>query len=267
MRRSSPIKILLLFGTAILTFASCKKDNPDFLLPPPIPDQSFVEEFDTVAKAYERGWVPINNSNPKGTNIWTQGGAPLPFFEPYSSNGTYAGFIAADYTSTSGTDDVISNWLISPPVTMQNGDTISFYTRTLLLPSAFAADDSTDYGNNLEVCINVKNDGTHVGVADDPTIPGYNEATSRGDFKMILSINPPTYNSGGFWEYRLAHSRPDLVDPLAYPSKWTRFEAIVSGLNAPVKGRFAFRYYTLDGGSNGNGSAVAIDQVVYKSKK
>ena len=88
---------------------------------------------------------------------------------------TYAGFLAADYLSTSGTDDVISNWLISPVVTMQNGDKITFYTRTQLLPNAFASGDSTDYGNNLEVCFNRKNEGTYVGVAHDPTDPAYNQ--------------------------------------------------------------------------------------------
>ena len=51
------------------------------------------------------------------------------------------------------------------------------------------------------------------------------------------------------------------------PANWTRFEVTIGGLSKPTKGRFAFRYYTLDGGSNGNGSAVGIDQVVYTSKK
>jgi len=268
MRNSTLGKILLSVGVVVFLLGACKKDDPNSLLPPPIPDQSFVEEFDTVAKAYERGWVPVNNSNPKGSGIWTQGGAPLPIFEPYSSNGTYAGFIAADYTSTSGTDDVISNWLISPVVTMQNGDVISFYTRAQLLPSAFVAGDSTDYGNNLEVCINRKNEGTNVGVANDPTSSNYNLATDRGDFELLLSINGPTYDAGAkYWDYRLAHSMASLLDPLAYPAKWTRFQVTVGGLSKPTRGRFAFRYYILDGGSNGNGSAVAIDQVVYTSKK
>jgi hypothetical protein len=268
MRKSTLSRILLSFSVIALALAACKKDNPDFLIPPPIPDQSFVEEFDTVAMAYKRGWVPINNSNPKGSNVWSQGGAPFPIFEPYSSNGTYAGFIAADYLSTSGTDDVISNWLVSPVITMQNGDKISFYTRAQLLPNAFTAGDSTDYGNNLEVCYNRRNDGTNVGVAHDPRSASYNSNTDRGDFELLLSINPPVYNSGtGFWDYKWAHSNPTLFVPGSYPAKWTRFEVTISGLSGPHKGRFAFRYYTLDGGSNGNASAVGIDQVVYSSKK
>lgn len=268
MRKSTLGKILLSFGVVAVSLASCEKDDPASLLPPPVADQSFIEEFDTVAAAFQRGWVPINNSNPKGSSIWVQGGGPQPLFAPFSSKGSNAGFIAADFQSTSGTDDVISNWLISPVITMQNGDVISFYTRTQLLPNAFTTGDSTDYGNNLEVCFNRKNEGTNVGVANDPRSSSYNVNTDRGDFELLLSINPPVYNpSIDYWDYRWAHSLPSLFDPKAFPAKWTRFEATIGGLSGPVKGRFAFRYYTLDGGSNGNASAVAIDQVVYKSKK
>jgi len=251
-----------------LWLVACKKDDPAWLLPPPIPDQSFSEEFDTVANAFRRGWVPINNSNPKGPGIWSQGGGLQAIFEPFSSRGSFAGFIGADYQSTSGTDDVISNWLISPPVVMKNGDKIIFYTRTQLLPNVFVSGDSTDYGNNLEVCFNRKNEGLNVGIAYDPKSSMFNPLTDRGDFELLMSINPPVYNpSVGYWQYRWAHSNASLYDPLAYPSQWTRFEVTISGLREPTKGRFAFRYYTLDGGSNGNATAVGIDQVIYSSKK
>ena len=268
MRKSTWGKIILSLGVVTASLTSCEKDDPASLIPPPLPDQSFVEEFDTVSAAFQRGWVPINNSNPKGTGIWVQGGGLQPMFAPYSSKGSNAGFIGADYQSTSGTDDVISNWLISPVVTMKNGDVISFYTRTQLLPNAFVANDSTDYGNNLEVCINTKNEGTNVGVANDPKSPAFNAATDRGDFQLLFTVNQPKYDAvNGYWNYPWAHSLPNLVEPNSYPAKWTRFEIVIGGLNGPTKGRFAFRYYTLDGGSNGNASGVGIDQVVYTSKK
>ena len=53
----------------------------------------------------------------------------------------------------------------------------------------------------------------------------------------------------------------------AYPGNWTRFEAKVTGLNAPVKGRFAFRYFLHNAGSNGAGNGVGIDSVAYISSK
>lgn len=267
MRKSTLGKILLSFVVVGVTLVACQKDDPATLIPPPVPDQSFTEEFDTVASAFKRGWLPINNSNPKGSGIWTQGGGPQPIFEPYSSKGSYAGFIAADYTSTGGTDDVISNWLVSPLITMQNGDKIVFYTRAQLLPNAFASGDSTDYGNNLELCVNLKNEGTNVGTAIDPTSGSFNIATDRGDFELLVTVNPPIGFDGVSWQYRWAHSLASQYEGLSFPSKWTRFEGTIGGLSAPKKGRFAFRYYTLDAGSNGNGSAIGIDQVSYISKK
>ncbi|HUR11436.1 MAG TPA: choice-of-anchor J domain-containing protein [Flavitalea sp.] len=265
MRNSMLSRIFLCFTIAV-TVISCKKDDASKLTPPVIPDQSFVEEFDTVSAAYQRGWIPINNSSPKGSGIWAQGGGPAPIFAPFSSRGSYAGFIAADYLSTSAAAGVISNWLVSPLVWMKNGDKITFYTRTQLYSAT--PPDSTDYGNNLEVCINRKNESANVGIARDPRDAQYNVATDRGDFEVVLTINPPSYDPGSdFFNYRYAHSSASLMDPLAYPASWTKFEVIVDGVVKPHQGRFAFRYYTLDAGSNGNGSAVAIDKVEYQSSK
>jgi len=245
---------------------SCKKDDPSRLVPPPVPDQSFVEEFDTVSAAFHRGWIPINNSNPKGSGIWTQSGGPAPLFAPYSSKGTFAGFIAADFLSTSAERGVISNWLLSPLVFMKNGDRITFYTRTALY--LVNGGDSTDFGNNLEVCINRKNESTNVGIARDPRDAQYNPVTDRGDFDLLLSINPPGYDTTNkLFIYRNAHTLPDLYDPLAFPLRWTKFIVTINGITKSHKGRFAFRYYTLDAGSNGNATAVAIDQVTFTSSK
>jgi hypothetical protein len=105
-----------------------------------------------------------------------------------------------------------------------------------------------------------------VGTAVDPRDPTYNAGKDRGDFNLLFSINPPAYDAANdFFVYRFAHSTPSLYDPLAYPANWTRFEVTVTGLDKPHKGRFAFRYYTLDAGSNGNGTAIGIDQVTFSS--
>ncbi len=39
-----------------------------------------------------------------------------------------------DFTSTSAAAGIISNWIVSPVITMRNGDKIVFYTRTILYP-------------------------------------------------------------------------------------------------------------------------------------
>ncbi|HYJ38682.1 MAG TPA: choice-of-anchor J domain-containing protein [Chitinophagaceae bacterium] len=252
MGRSTLGKFLFLSVFVFVYLQSCVKDETSRLIPPPTANQSFVEEFDTVTAAYDRGWRYLNVSEPRGTGLWTQAmfnnpnvtGLPTPIpFPAYSSKGSYVGFIGADFTSTSAASGVISNWIVSPVVSMQNGDKIVFYTRTVLYP--LTGGDSTDYVNRLQVRINSKNEGTDVGSGVDV-----------GDFtNVLLDINP---------FLREAHTLP--YDPEAYPIRWTRFEATVGGLNGVTKGRFGFRYFLEGAGSNGLGSGVAVDSVAYVGK-
>ena len=252
MRRFTLWKFLLLSGFVFLCLEACTKDDASTLVPPALPNQSFVEEFDTVGSAYDRGWRFINVSSPKGDGFWTQGGfnnplvtglpTPIPF-PAYSSKGSYVGFIGTDFTSTSAAAGIISNWIVSPVITMRNGDKIVFYTRTILYP--LTGGDSTDYVNRLQVRLSSNNESLNVGDGDDP-----------GDFtNAILDINP---------FYKEAHIIG--YDPQAYPIRWTRFEATVGGLNGNTKGRFSFRYYVEGAGSNGLGSGVGIDSVAYIGK-
>ena len=64
---------------------------------------------------------------------------------------------------------------------------------------------------------------------------------------------------------RLAANPRHLEAKQAYPHVWTRFEATVSGLDAPTKGRFAFRYFTEEAGNNGRASSIGVDSVAYIS--
>lgn len=268
MRKSTLNRMILSVCVIVTGITACKKDDPASLIPPPIPDQSFVEEFDTVANAFHRGWIPLNNSNPKGSHIWIQGSGPqpgYPLFAPFSSKGSYAGYIICDAEVTSADAAVASNWLISPKVWMKNGDKIVFYTRCALYGAAGAA---YDYGNNLEVCINRKNEGTNVGESLDPRDPDFSYTADRGDFELIHSINPPVYNAANDWfDYATATDAPGEFNPKAFPANWTRFEITLTGFVKPTLGRFAFRYYTLDAGRTGNGSAVGIDSVAFVSKQ
>ncbi|MEO6313962.1 MAG: choice-of-anchor J domain-containing protein [Chitinophagaceae bacterium] len=254
MRKYSLRKFLLPFVVIVVAFLSCK-DDAYLTVAPPLPDASFVQEFDTVAAAYDKGWRYINASVPKGTGFWTQGlfnnpvltGFPAPIpFAAYSSKGTYVGFIGADYTSTAADAGVISTWAVSPVTLIKAGDKIVFYTRSVLLPTATT--DSTDYGNRLQVRVNTYNDGLNIG-----------SGANTGDFaKLVLDINPT---------YKMYHTDASLFDPIAYPSSWTRFEATIENLPTPVNGRFAFRYFVEGGGSNGLGTAIAIDSVAYISAR
>ncbi|MDQ6888999.1 MAG: choice-of-anchor J domain-containing protein [Bacteroidota bacterium] len=224
---------------AVFLISSCKDDS--YLTKnPPVPNQSFHEEFDSASAALTRGWKFINASDPIGGGVWQNGGSIPPFFNAFSNNGSNIGFIGTDVSSTSAAQGVVSNWLVSPPVIMQNGDKIIFYTRALQYPDG--SGDTTDYGNSLQLRLNTTNDDANVGNGFDPGL------FTTG----LLTINA-----------NLTYSSALHKDPTAYPSQWTRFEAIVSGLNKPVKGRFGFRYFVTDGGFNGNGSGVGIDAVSY----
>jgi hypothetical protein len=242
-------KLLTSVLLTMIILQSCKDDS-HLAHPPAVPDQSFIEEFDTASAALSRGWKFVNASQPKGSNVWQQGGDVMPWFKPFSSHGTYAGFIGADYTSTSAGAGIISNWVISPVITLQNGDTISFYTRSIGLVPGYdtslntniemyktTREDTTDWANRMQVRMSTKGESLNVGAGSD-----------IGDFTdILLDINPNyyewhatpgTYDNGLPWNnpsYQKFTFTREMV-AAAYPGgAWTKFEAVVKGLSAPVK--------------------------------
>ena len=255
--KKSKLSGFLLASLSILTLLQSCKDDSYLLAPPPVPDQSFVEEFDTAQSEYNRGWRFINRSDLIGRMNWQNPSvlAGIPF-SSYSGTGT--GYLWADYQSTSSDAGTISNWAVSPEIIMQNGDKIVFYTRGEVDP--FPAPPAvptmhTDFVNRMQVRIN-KTTSLNCGDGTDP-----------GDFTIpLLDVNP-------FYNEFILESFNNPADPRhnealqAYPHVWTRFEATVLGLNAPTKGRFAFRYFIEEAGGNGRGSSIGIDAVSYSSKK
>lgn len=232
MRRRILPYILLCVGVPAMLFTSCVDDR--YLSEEPaVKNQSFVEEFDTVISAYNRGWRFVNRSVPVGRTVWTQGST----YTAYSSRAANTGYAESDYNAGAGTtpqgNGIISNWLVSPVVTMQNGDKIIFYTKT----------DDPSYVDRIQVRTNTSNEGLNCGRGYDP-----------GDFtNVLLDIN-------AFYS---------KVYPSAFPDNWTRYEATVYGLQKPTTGRFAFRSFIEGGGPgvNEKGDFVGIDSVAYVGKK
>jgi hypothetical protein len=97
MRFSYSNKYKLLILLLSLVMFSCEKE--DYKVPePPKPDPSFVEEFDLLQDAVNKGWVITNNSSPIGATTWFQGVTAV-FAAPSSTlDGT--SYIAANFNNT-----------------------------------------------------------------------------------------------------------------------------------------------------------------------
>jgi len=184
--------------------------------------QQINEGFDNVTTLIPAGWVTTNLSAPIGTSTWSQGDATV--FASHS--GATNSYIFANYLSGSGTAD-LSNWLITPVVTIANGATLSFWTRTVNSPA---------FADRLQVRASINGMSSNVGAT----------SSSVGDFTFLLQdINPG-------------------LTPAGYPNVWTQFTITVSGLPAGNQtGRYAFRYFVTNGGPNGaNSDYIGIDDVV-----
>lgn len=144
-------------------------------------------------------------------------------------NGT--AFLGVGYESSNSLDPVtLSNWAVSPSRTFNNGDVITFYSRRINFTPVFP--------DRLEVRMSSAGNSIYTGFSAEDT----------GDFNtLLLSINADLTSTG-------------------YPSEWTQYTVIISGLNGPVNGRIAFRYFVPDGGPGGsNSNYIGVDSFTYYS--
>jgi hypothetical protein len=173
------------------------------------------EGFTTVVPA---GWVVTNNSAPIGTTSWFQGNTAV-----FSAQAGPANSYAAANFLAAADGGNISDWLLTPTVTLHNGDVFSFYTRT---------ETASAFADSLQVLLSTSGASTNVG----------STATSVGDFTTTLfSINPTQL-------------------PTGYPDSWTQFSTVLSGLApAGASGRIGFRYVVTNTAVNGN--YIGVDTV------
>jgi len=131
----------------------------------------------------------------------------------------------ASTSSTLTTGATISNWLISPNITVQNGDVVTFYTRK-------GTSGTTDYADRLELRM-----------SSAPATNPSGGATNTGSFSTLCtSVNP------------------DLLTGFVYSKVWTQYSYTVTGLTAATDVKFAFRYFVTDAGTNGaNSDIIGID--------
>lgn len=192
--------------------------------------QGFSESFADITTLPGSGWVLVNQSSGIGAhpNGWFQGNVnAFP-----SVDGVTGEYIGSNFNAVDGVlggADVISCWLVTPVVTLENGGILTFYTRT-------TPDDV--YPDRLEVRLSTNGSSTNTGVGP----------TGVGDFSTTLLTINQNLQAG----------------VQAYPLDWTQYMIVISGLPGPVTGRFAFRYFVTNAGPNGtNSDYIGIDEVVY----
>ncbi len=201
--------VILLAGL----FNGCKKDSS--INPPPTDigtTTSFTQEFDSVYKLATKGWV-IKDNSPTGSSgpyaSWGQG------INGFDKSGSWMGFSAFSYStrkdefayssSFSSTNSTISSWLITPVLSVKNGDKISFYTR---------ADTTGIYTDRMQVLMN-KSASEVVG----------SSSNSVGGFTTVLFDINSVQTAGG------------------YPVIWTKYEYTFSGISGKTDARIGFRHY------------------------
>lgn len=218
--------------TATFTPVSTPTPTPTVTPPATVCDLTTGFDGDAIGTILAGGWVINNQSATIGTTNWFQGNSAV--FPAFA--GTPDSYVGANFNATTGTN-TISDWLLTPPVTIQNGGQLVFYTRTV---------DSVSFPDRLQVRYSRNGTSSNVGVGptqtgDFGTVP--DGGTGNGD--LILDINPTLTTTG-------------------YPNVWTQYSITLSGITGSPKGRFAFRYFVTGGGPTGaNSDYIGIDSVTY----
>lgn len=125
-------------------------------------DTVLSESFDDVAALTSMGWAQVNASTaPLGTG-WFQGNSGI--FE--AASGAADAYAAANFLGTGAATGAISNWLMTPELSLDSSSVVSFMART-------AGDGFLD---RLEV--RFSSNGASTDVADFSTLLGSFEASS-----------------------------------------------------------------------------------------
>jgi hypothetical protein len=176
-------------------------------------DQNF-ETWSTI-QSPPTGWVVGFNNNPNGDQPqWFQGNGGGYAFDAQS--GTQNSFAAAMYRATPDTapapGNQISTWIFSPVFTFNNGDTVSYWTRSATPSTEVYIQD------RMEVRLSTSDASTNIGAT----------WSDVGDFTTVLQEINPNLTQGG------------------YPDAWAQYTNTISGLSGPTTGRIGFRYFVTD---------------------
>ena len=222
LRLLAIVMVLAVLGSANAATQFSARDGS--LLGGPAPGTNAVvgdvieEGFIDITTLPGDGWALINNSSPLGTSSWFQGNSAV--FP--ANNGAPSEYIGANFNNCgAGGDEIISNWLISPEIDLDNVGNFSFYTR---------GPDTSNYPDRMEIRISTAGASTDVGTGPEDV----------GDFTEVLDTINESLALGG------------------YPTAWTEFAYTDLGVGG--SGRIALRYYVISAGPLGfNSDYIGVD--------
>ena len=211
--------------TANMTTAGWTRTNQSTVTSPTAPSTTLWTVAAITARVVNSAATPPIRNNPFNDVVVANGQTtPVP-------NGHLGGansFALVNFTSTSSTlamGATISNWLITPIITVQNGDIISFYSRLGKIPGSTGA----GFPDRLQLRMSLD-----------------------GAFSIDPSTGP---NDVGTYTNLLVDINPTLVTGV-YPQVWTQYNYTVEGLSAPTDVKIGFRYFVENGGANGPKSDI-----------
>src|SRR5271165_2691134 len=197
---------------------------------------SLTEGFDDSPSTLQsNGWVFINNSNPASPvttppagsiNFWAPGSLSTGI--PMGEMGGTTSYIDVGFESgdSSVPGAIVSNWLITPLLTLEDGATFSFFTQE--------TPTNTTLANDLQAWVSPNGSGTDVGSTG--AVPG-------GDFTIKAVEVNPTFSLTG------------------YPTAWQEYTFTITGLTGSTTGRIGFRYYLSDDFTQGTN--IGIDTFTF----
>src|SRR4051794_9371657 len=188
------------YGVLLLSIAASSCANASAVI--------LSQDFEDVSALGATGWSIQNRSDPIGSTSWFQGSTVV--FN--SQSGAENAYVGANFNAA-GFGGTVSDWLLTPTVSLDSTETLTFYTR-----SNGSAPD------RLEVRLSTNGSSASVGTT----------AASVGDFSsLLLSVNPDL--SAG-----------------TYPTAWTLETISLRPFSGLSSGRFAFRYFVSDTSRNGD---------------
>ncbi len=227
--RASLLGILLLAGIGLQGLA-----QPQAPSAPTVPTV-LNENFDSLNDALADGWVIVNASEPRNDddtqhNRWKQGRSNG--YDMNAHSGAPNSFAGSSWRASDiDNNSIVSNWLLTPPLVLENGKTVSFWTRSL---GCLGDADRLDIRYSLA--------GTSTNVAS---------GNNTGNFSNQIGIINPNQADGH-----------DADGSNGYPcNDWAEFTYTISGVNQPTVGRIGFRHYIVN--TFNNGQYIGIDDFSY----